>query len=143
MTAKEHNRTLGILFLVYFGLQLFGIIIGILVGFLFAGVAISEMNHSDTAPLVIIAVGVVIAIAISALLLFPIGMAGWKMFKEKPNSKIWAIIASVIAVLNFPLGTVLGVYGLWFVLGDQGKQFYEGKDPIGSFQRPVPPNSWQ
>lgn len=145
MTAREHNRTVGILLLAYLGLQLVGIVIGVLFGMMFAGIAVVEAtSHSnDAIPLLFVGAFVIVALLFSALLLVPIGVGGWKMFKEKPNAKNWGIAGSVIALLNFPLGMALGIYGLWFLLGDQGKQFYEGGSSMTSFNTPPPPNSWQ
>jgi hypothetical protein len=37
-------------------------------------------------------------------------------------------------------GTAVGVYGLWFVFGDQGKAFFDGPDFIPP--PAPPPNNW-
>ena len=55
------------------------------------------------------------------------------------------IVGSIVSCLSFPIGTAAGVYGLWFLFGDLGKQFYLGSSPQYAFQNPPapPPNSWQ
>lgn len=141
MTAKEHNRTLGILFLVYLGLQIFGVMVGLIFLVAFSGYALNEMGGNDAIPVGIMVAAFGVGMFISILLLIPIAMAGWKLFKEKPNARIWGIIASVVALLSIPLGTILGIYGLWFLCGEQGKQYYEGGQ-IAS-HNPPPPNNWQ
>ncbi len=55
-------------------------------------------------------------------------IAGWKMYKEKPGARSWGIIASIICLLDIPLGTALGVYGLWFLYGVEGKEIYGIED---------------
>ncbi len=78
-------------------------------------------------------------------------IGGYKLFKEKANARTWGIIGSVLSCLSFPLGTAAGVYGLWFLSGDQGKQMYLNPAlPQSMFGQPKfenqpapPPNSWQ
>ncbi len=142
MTAKEHNKTLGILFLVYLGLQVLGLIVGLVVIIGFSGLLFSEMGTNDAMPLGLIVGMFGVILVVSVILLIPIALAGFKINKEKPNARIWGIIASIISLLSFPIGTALGVYGLWFLFGEQGKQFYEGGE-IGIENPPPPPNSWQ
>ena len=142
MTAQEHSKTLGILFLVYLGLQVLGVIIGLIFVVAFSGIILTNVNGNDAVPFAFIGIVFGVAMVISILLLIPIAFAGFKMFKEKSNAKIWGIIASIISLISFPIGTALGVYGLWFLLGEQGRQFYEGGQ-IASKYPPPPPNSWQ
>jgi len=70
--------------------------------------------------------------------------AGYKMLKEKAGARNWGIAASVVSLLSIPLGTALGIYGLWFLLGDEGKQFYlGGYRQQNMFNPPTPPQNWQ
>ncbi len=142
MTAKEHNKTLGILFLVYLGLQVLGLVVGLVVIIGFSGLFLSEMGTNDAMPLGLMIGMFGVILVVSVILLIPIALAGYKIYKEKPNARIWGIIASIISLLSFPIGTALGVYGLWFLFGEQGKLFYEGGQ-IGIENPPPPPNSWQ
>ena len=86
----------------------------------------------------------VLALIIAPIILIIAGtvlFAGWKLLKEKTGARTWGIIASCISLLSVPLGTALGIYGLWFLLGDQGKQFYSGGNQMNQY--PPPPNNWQ
>lgn len=145
MTAKEHNRTIGILFLVYLGLQIFGVIVLGICALMFGGLAIAELDGGEAAPFAIFGIVIVVSLIISVALLIPVAIGGWKLFKEKQNAKTWGIVASIVAMLNFPLGMALGIYGLWFLLGDQGKEIYSGNNPgnLSAYNPPPPPNSWQ
>ncbi len=72
--------------------------------------------------------------------------AGYKMLKEKMGARNWGVAASILSLLSIPLGTALGVYGLWFLFGDEGKQFYHlGGAPRQQnvFNPPPPPQNWQ
>ncbi len=45
-------------------------------------------------------------------------LAGWKMQNDKSGADAFGIIASIICLPNFLIGTVIGIYGLWyFILG--------------------------
>jgi hypothetical protein len=143
MTAREHNRLLGIFFYIYLALQGVGLLIGIIGGIFFFGFFATQMGRNEEVPVLFVTIVMIVALAISALLLIPIGLAGYKISNEKPNAKLWGIIGSIVAILNIPLGTALGVYGLWFLLGEQGREIYVSGNLISSNVLPPPPNNWQ
>ena len=143
MTAHEHNRLIGIFFLAYSGLQLFFLLIGVAFMMMFGGLIAVESNVKDTAPLAFMAVFIGIAFVISLALLIPTLVGGWKIFKQKPGAKTWGIIASIVALLNFPLGMAIGIYGLWFLFGEHGQALYNGNVNNTARFNPPPPNNWQ
>ena len=153
MTAKEHNRLVGIFLMAHGGLQavvmaILTIVYGILGAAMIAG---SRNNEGRT-------VGAFFIVAVIVMAVFAILftgsqiLGGYKLFNEKPNARVWGIIGSIISCLSFPLGTAVGVYGMWFLFGDMGKQMYLNAGmPQQMFQQPnydyqqqpPPPNSWQ
>ena len=146
MNAKEHNNLLGIFLIVYEALQVIGLLIAIFVMVGMIGFVFSQVPGREAIPFGLIALIVVAALLFSALLLIPGFIAAIKIRRESPDARGWAIAASIIALLNFPLGTALGVYGLWFLMGDMGKAFYLGGGSKANFTTPPPPpapNSWQ
>lgn len=146
MTPKEHNNLLGMLLLVYEGIQIFGLVLAIFIIFGAFGFVLTQVNGAEAAPIGL-AVGIVIvALVFSALLLVPGMIAALKIRRERPDARGWGIAASIIALLNFPLGTALGVYGLWFLMGDMGKNFYLNGESRGYFTappQPPAPDSWR
>jgi hypothetical protein len=46
------------------------------------------------------------------------------MWKRSRNARIWGIIAAILGLPIMPLGTLLGIYGLWFFFSAEGKRFY-------------------
>lgn len=145
MTAKEHNRLLSIFFFVQGGLQVLG---GILVGLIYGGLGAfmlssSRRDEDQMMGGIFVAMAVVVGLMVFAFAVLDL-FTGWKLHKEQPIGRVLGIVASCIALLGFPLGTALGIYGLWFFLGDKGKEFYGGRGPGGySHSPPPPPNSWQ
>lgn len=91
-------------------------------------------------------IGIIALLVIVAVIFaLPQFIGGYKLFKEKANARTWGIVGSIISCLSFPFGTAAGVYGLWFLFGDMGKQFYlgGGNKPMFPNQAPPPPRSWQ
>lgn len=144
MTAKEHNRLLSIFFFIQGGLQVF---IGVIMFFIYGGIGTAMLagarrNEEQAVGGIFIAVAFVIGLFVLVFASFSL-LTGWKLFKEKSAGRIMGIIASCLCLLSFPLGTALGIYGLWFLLGEQGKHFYEGGGNMPNSYPPPPPNHWQ
>ena len=144
MTAKEHNNLLGIFILVQGGLTILtGLILLLIYGGM--GVALIGAGRDDEAGLVggiMMVAGFVIGaliIVFSALYFF----TGIKIRKIQPIGRTLGIVVSILSLFSFPLGTALGVYGLWFLLGDLGKGLYLGGSQSAGFNSAPPPNSWQ
>jgi hypothetical protein len=142
MTAKDHNRLIGLFFLIWGGLQIIGLGIAILVMLGVGGTALFGTHSRDAAPIAAVFGITTVILVIAMILTIPVIIAGLKMRKENPGAKTWVLIAAILALANFPLGTALGVYALWFMFGDQGKSFYSGGNGGNSFNQP-PPNSWR
>ena len=146
MTPKDHNKLLGIFHLIQGGLQAFGgLVITVIYGII--GVMFSA-NARRPDEEFMGTMFIVLAFVIGPLVLLFAGInltAGYKMVKEKAGARSWGIAASILCLLSFPLGTALGVYGLWFLFGDEGKNHYLGNNnyvPQQAFP-PPPPNAWQ
>ncbi len=143
MTAKEHNKLVGIFLMAHGGLQaVVMIILGLVYGVI--GSAMLATGKKDEEMIVgAVFVGMVFLLFfISLLFLLPQIIGGWKLVKERPNARTWGIVGSIVSLLSFPIGTAAGVYGLWFLFGEEGKRFYLGGQPQ-TYQVPPPPNSWQ
>jgi hypothetical protein len=147
MTAKEHNRLVGIFLMAHGAFQCV-IMIGLCIVYAVIGAAMFVGGRPGEEQLVgSVFIGVVGFIFIFSLIfLLPQIIGGYKLWKEKPNARTWGIIASIVSCMSFPIGTAAGVYGLWFLFGDMGKQFYLGGYQQNMFQnppQPPAPNSWQ
>ena len=144
MTAKEQNKLAGIFLMIHGGTQsLIMIFIVLFYGVIGAGIfATARRNEEQVVGMVFIGMIVFIAI-LSIVFVIPQIVGGWKLMKESPNARIWGIIGSIVACLSFPLGTAAGVYGLVFLLGDEGKRFYLGGNDYQQNRFQPPPNQWQ
>jgi hypothetical protein len=147
MTTRDHSKLLGIFFLIVGGLvSLLGLFLGVvygLMGLMFAATAKGEGALVGGVFVIVAIVVGIIFLAVGGLHL----MSGWKLYKGQQSAKIWATVSSILVLPFFiPLGTALGVYGLWFIFSDQGKAFFAGNSTDASYMPPPPPpppGNWQ
>ena len=152
MTGREQARLLGLFFWLLTGLQVLIVaLIGLVYVFVFGAVFATAPHKSDEPPPELI-FGVIVAImtfilVITLLFSIPKIVAGYGLRKEKSWAKVWAIVACIMACMSFPFGTAVGVYGLVFIFGDNGKAYFDspnyGRFPAGANVVAPPPNSWQ
>ncbi len=144
MTAREHNNLLGIFILVQGGLTM---LVGLILVLVYAGIGIAMMGggRDDEARLVggiMFGAGIFIGLLVVLFSIFYF-FTGVKIRKVQNIGRTLGIVVCVLSLFNFPLGTALGVYGLWFLLGDLGKGLYLGSGQTAGFSSAPPPNSWQ
>jgi hypothetical protein len=145
MTAKEHNRLVGIFLMAHGTIQLVALmVIGLIYGVIGAAFTVGGQGEQKIVGVVFIAMILILGI-FSLVLAVPQIVGGLKLFRERESARTWGIIGSIISCLFFPLGTAAGVYGLWFLFGDQGKQFYLSAPRPIEIQSggPPQPGSWQ
>jgi hypothetical protein len=125
MTPEDHNRTLGILNLVYGGLHVF-VALMIMLFFipLFMG-STGAGRDADSAMFGIVFMSIFMIFWV--FLTIPSLIAGYALLKKRSYARLWAMIAGVVAGMQFPLGTALCVYTFWFLFGNGGKEMYENK----------------
>lgn len=153
MNAHDKSRLLGLLFWIYTGFNLLIVILIAVVYLAIFGAVFSNVPQKPGDPPPELIFGIVVvafAVAIFATLLFSIPkiVAGYGLRKEKPWAHTWAVVASALACMSFPLGTAVGVFGLVFLFSDEGKMYFKdaayraqlkGDGPVAA---PLP-NSWQ
>lgn len=144
MTAKEHNKLLGIFLMAHGGLQTLGIaIVALIYGGLGTAMLAGARRDEEQIMGVVFIGMIVFLVVLGAIFVVPQLLGGWKILKEAPSARTWGIVASIISLLSFPLGTAAGVYGLWFLFGEEGKGFYLGGGRQQQMFNQPPPNNWQ
>ncbi|HYO90776.1 MAG TPA: hypothetical protein VEQ40_04040, partial [Pyrinomonadaceae bacterium] len=119
MTPQEHNKTLGITHLAYGGFHLLLMIFFSLI-FLF----VMAVPHRGDGGMDIFTIMMLMMFAFSLLFTLPSLIAGYALLKRKSWARTAAIVAGILAAPSFPHGTALGVYTLWFMFGNEGKELY-------------------
>lgn len=41
-------------------------------------------------------------------------IAGWQLHNDSTGAKPFGIIASLVCLPSFPIGTIIGIYGMWY-----------------------------
>ena len=91
-------------------------------------VSIGAISGSGDAIAVLSLVAICVA-ALMALLALPGILAGYGLLNRKPWGRVLAIIVAAINLVNFPLGTILGVYALWVLLQPASEEYFMPTNP--------------
>lgn len=134
---REHIRILGILNIVMGCLTAFGgivllIVMGGAAKLLMVAAGVGNDDAANAAPIVA-TIGVCIAVFL-LVLAAPAIIGGWGLMNFRPWSRPLMIVLSILHLLHIPLGTALGVYGLWVLFSEEGRRLLETG---GYYARPV------
>jgi len=125
MTARDHAKILGIIFLIFGGLAVLGIAFGLIFLLGMGGIAIFNTGaNGDSIPIAVVFAIFAVMLVATLFFVIPQLIAGWSLLKGNGKAKGWLMIAAIINILNFPIGTAIGVYALWFAFGDEGKYYF-------------------
>jgi len=139
VNVRDHIKILGILNIIMGGLTaLVGIVVllifGGAAGFIVAGIHAAtgiDPEHGALAAPIAMMIGLCIA-GFLLLLSAPAIIGGWGLIKGKSWSRVLMIVISALHLLSFPIGTALGVYGLWVLLNEQSRRLLEGGAPYSA-----------
>jgi hypothetical protein len=116
---RDHVRILAYLHIV---LGALGLVAALIVLLVFGGVAgivgAANPNDMDVWHIAIPVVGIVGVVIVSLLLLLSIPgiILGLGLLKLRPWARVLGIVMSALDLLHIPIGTALGIYGLWVLL---------------------------
>ena len=134
----DHSKILGIIHLVYGAFNVLVLIaVAIFVGGIM-GLALGQ-GGKEAVPMSIVGVIMTFVILLNVLFTAPEFIAGYALLKRKRWARVAGIIAAIVESLNFPLGTALCVYTLWFLFSDKGRLLYD----TASTALPAPLPQWQ
>lgn len=118
-----HVQLLGILLLAWgivsFALHLLGVLAAGTVGIFLSKLLGLSLSESAVLPSVIAAVAVIY----SLVSLLAIG-AGVELLQYRDWGRMLGLVACMLALVRPPFGTLLGIYGLWVLLSQEGEQHY-------------------
>ena len=117
---EGHVKTLGILHIAFGALGVVGALVVLLI---FGGAAAlvnmnaPELDAEIAASIIGIAGG---AIALLVLVLSVPGIiVGVGLYGLRPWARIFGVVISALDIVNVPIGTAIGIYGLWVLLHNQ------------------------
>ncbi|HWF46630.1 MAG TPA: hypothetical protein VG168_06475 [Bryobacteraceae bacterium] len=130
---RDHVKILGILSMVLGGL---GLLAALGIFALFGGIAgaagvANRGNDGLAGAGIVAAIGLFLA-GVIAVISLPQLLGGWGLINYKPWARVLMIVVSVVSLLHVPLGTALGVYGLWVLFNDETKYLFAsgGRPPV-------------
>jgi hypothetical protein len=108
MDMEQHVKVLGIAHIVY---GAFGLLIGFFLGLFLLLIT----SFGGALPAIML---VILPVLLIFLMVFTLpGITGGiGLLKHKPWARILILIVGFIDLLNFPLGTALGVYTIWVLM---------------------------
>jgi hypothetical protein len=135
---EKHVTVLGILFIAYSAV---GLATGLLVFFvLFGAGTIAELSPGAAAPVEVLPLLITIGSFICGFFVvsaIPGIVAGIGLLKFKSWARILTLVLSIIYLLEVPLGTALGVYGLWVLFNQEAVKLFTATAPP---KRAAPPS---
>ncbi len=136
----QHRKVLGILYLVFGGLWALG---GLVLLAVFLLGALPGAQNGQERALILLVSGVVVVLLVGLAVVGIIGGVG--MMRRRAWAKVPTLVAGMLSLLHFPIGTALGIYTLWFWLQPNSASLFfpQVSEPPGpelggpDFRRPV------
>ena len=123
---ETHVKVLGVLFIVLSALGTLAALI-VIAAFGMAGVATAAGSSGSDVAMALPFIGLA-GTALAAFLLIvslPGLLVGIGLLKYKPWARIAGIVLCVLNIVNFPFGTIVGVYGLYVLLSEDGARLFK------------------
>ena len=122
---QTHVKVVGVLYLAFSTLSLLFALFLMLIFGGTAGIVGMTADPSDAAiALPVLGIAGTALIAFLILLALPGILAGWGLLMLKPWARILALVLSALNLINFPFGTVLGIYGLVVLLNKDTERLF-------------------
>ncbi len=137
-----HVKVLGVLHIIFGAL---GLLAALVLLFLFGGLAgliqtADQSGDSFVGAGVLGLIGLIVFIVLLVLSL-PGLIAGIGLLNLRPWARVLGIVISALDLLHVPLGTALGIYGLWVLLSNQTEALFRNPAayiPPGTAGPPAP-----
>jgi len=131
---QSHVKVLAIMHIVFGAL---GILLALGALLIFGGIAgLVHMYHDPDAAMVVPIMGAIGGIVVIAALALSVPgiIAGIGLLKYQSWARILTIVLSILDLLNFPIGTALGIYGLWILFNPDGERLFNPQAATSSMQ---------
>jgi hypothetical protein len=121
---ETHAKVLGILNIVS---GVLGLGIAVVLMVVFGGVVGLVGADGDATATSIIGVTGGVLVLIMVVTSLPSIIIGYGVYQLQAWSRIAGIVLSIVNLLWFPVGTALGIYGLWVLLSTDGQRLFEAQ----------------
>lgn len=132
---ETHVKVLGALNIAFGALGLLGAVVLLLVfGAASGAVGAAGAQGEPGAVVALPIIGITgIALVVFLLILSAPGIIiGVGLFNLRPWARIGGIVLSIISLMAIPLGTLVGIYGLWVLFSKDTERLFTTPAPGGS-----------
>jgi hypothetical protein len=124
---ETHVKVLGVLNIVFGGL---GLLTALMLAIVFAGAAAAVGIDGDPdAAVAIPIIGLTGMATVSFLAVWSLPgiIIGIGLVRLRPWARVAGIVVSILGLIVFPFGTLLGVYGLWVLFSKDAERLFTGR----------------
>lgn len=125
-----HVKVLGVLHIVIGAFGVFGALFLMMVFGSATGIVGATADPDEAAiALPLLGLTGIWLVAFTLLTSVPGLVAGWGLLKFRPWARILALVVSIVALIVIPIGTIVGLYGLWVLLNKDTERLFMGAPP--------------
>jgi len=88
--------------------------------------AIAAVSDDPDATIVLGLMGTTFGLLMVAIAI-PGIVAGYGLLKHRPWARFAALVLGVLGLVNFPLGTVIGIYTLWVLMQNSANDYFSNR----------------
>jgi hypothetical protein len=112
-------------------LLLIGMLIGMIAFTLLTGIGVASGDPVAIKILGVIGIaGGLLPALLLAVLAIPGIAAGYGLLTRKFWGRVLAIVMGILGLINFPIGTAVGLYTLWVLLQDEAIDYFGPLKPV-------------
>jgi hypothetical protein len=124
----NHVKILGAIYIALSTISLFAaLFLAMAVGTAGAIVGTAADPNDAAIALPIIGIAGTALVAFLIIVSLPGLIAGVGLLKMRPWARIVGIIVAILSLLHVPLGTIVGIYGLWVLFSKETEQLLESE----------------
>jgi len=121
---ETHVKVLGVLNMLSGALGVCMALLLLLVFGGLAGAAGSDIDPGANMAAPLIGLTGVALVMFLLLMSVPAIVVGYGLYHVRPWARVAGIAIAILSLMAFPLGTVLGVYGLWVLCSQSGARLF-------------------
>ena len=128
----SHVKILGAVYIALSTLALFAALaIALAIGTAGAIVGTAADPNDAAIALPIIGIAGTALVAFLVVVSLPGLIAGIGLLKMRPWARIVGIIVAILSLVNIPIGTIVGIYGLWVLFNKETERLFSDGPPGG------------
>jgi hypothetical protein len=124
-SVQTHVKVLGVIYLAVGGCMLLGALFLTLTMGGVAGIVDAAADPEDAAVAIpILGIAGTALAAFLGIFALPSLLTGYGLFTFKSWARIVGIVLSAFSLINIPIGTVIGLYGLWILFNKETERLF-------------------